>query len=124
MGDDTKTKAQGNGRRGPRKTGGTRTTKKPQLALDELVIEDADLVGAVQQFDMCRKAVATASGNRDKALDKVKKLIPADTLARMSDEQLAIRVGAYRIAMHDIKGGHRAFDTKDRQVMRISPAKE
>ncbi len=109
---------------GRRSRGGTKTTKKPQIAMDELVIDDPDLVGAVKLFDVCRDAVSTASGNRDKALDKVKALIPAETMARMSDEQLAIRVGPYRIAMHEIKGGHRAFDTKDRQVMRISPAKE
>lgn len=102
----------------------TKATETPQQAMDEQVMDDPQLIQAVHDFNERRGEVATVTGAREKALDKVKSLIPAEVMTRMADEHLALRAGPFRIAMHDIKGGHRDFDTKDRQVMRISSPKE
>ncbi len=92
--------------------------------MDEVVIEDGDLLGALHEFHAHRESVVTATKERDKALDKVKSLIPKEAMAEMTHDGKALRVGSFRIAYHDIEGGHREFDTKSRSVMRISPPKE
>jgi hypothetical protein len=90
-----------------------------QVALDETVIEDADLEQALERRQAQRDTVARASAKL-RELDGVAK----GHIARVVPDDVIGRVGRFRIERRAVPERHVEFDAKPGVRVRITPDSE
>lgn len=96
------------------------TRKVIQLAIDEQLVEDDELLSTLLERHKRRESLNAVRAEYDEMDRQAKALIERLTI----DDDKAIRVGDFRITSRLIKGGSRSFETKDRRQVAIEHVDE
>lgn len=87
-----------------------------QLGLDEELVENPDVEAALVERQARKDALKAVRKDFNKAHEKAVAALASIELP----EDGAVRVGRFRITKRQVEGGHREFDTQDREQLSIS----
>jgi hypothetical protein len=86
--------------------------EEPQIGLEDEVIDDADILGALEEREEARRLKLHWQKQFAKFDEKAKAMIPRKPL----EEGKTLRIGRFSITGKDVQGGHEVsgYTTRDR----------
>ena len=92
---------------------------QPQIAIDERVVESAELEAALEGREVARAALSEARAAFKAADEPARGLIAALEL-----DESPVRVGRFRLVVRKVEGRSVAFDTDPTSRLTITPDRE